>query len=366
MKLTGLVTLAIAVGATPPAEFRIFRAGLNSSRKGPVLFDAVAARQVMSAYAQHGADLMIDLNHLSLDSDSPNYDADARGWCRLAVRDGELWAVQVRWTVDGRARLISKRQRYISPAFRRDTKTARPLFLHNIAITATPATDHPEPLVAASDRGTPMLNAEFLALLGLPPDADADAVAKAIAADPETTIAAISAEFDEEAGEQPADADPAEVTEADECKPAPAAPAPAPAPAAGAAKAPPGKVKKVTTEYHPMSAVAAEMAKELVALRAESNDRRVRDIIRENREKFTPALEKWALTQAPDVLEAFVASAPRLADPKRHKEPPASASSDVVLSAEEKKLCRLNGTDPAKLLAHKLELAKRQAEKDEA
>jgi phage I-like protein len=144
----------IPVGDTPPTEFRIFAAGKNQTRNGLYLFDAQAAREVMTAYAEHGADVMIDLEHLSVvDADrSVNYDPDARGWCKLELRNGELWAVDVTWTADGVTRLSEKRQRYISPCFEVDPETRRVLEIFNIAITAMPATDNLDPLVAASRR----------------------------------------------------------------------------------------------------------------------------------------------------------------------------------------------------------------------
>jgi hypothetical protein len=190
------VALAIAfVSDAPPIEFRIFSAGENTTTKGTFLFDAVAARDVMSAYEAHGTDLMIDLEHLSLESPkaSLGFDPDARGWCKLEVRNGELWAAQVSWTPDGAARLTEKRQRYTSPAFEFDSETHRITRLLNIAITALPATDNLQPLVAASRRnrlaygeeGT-VMTAEQLAqlaeVLGLGADANVEDVLAQVAA----------------------------------------------------------------------------------------------------------------------------------------------------------------------------------------
>ena len=145
-------SMAIAVGDAPPTSFRIFGAGLNASTKGPALFDEQAAADVMSAYREHGVDIAIDLEHLSLDQESRAFDPDARGWCRLEVRGGELWAVDVRWTPDGHVRLSEKRQRYISPAFWRDAETGRVSRITNIAIVAMPATHGAQALVAATAR----------------------------------------------------------------------------------------------------------------------------------------------------------------------------------------------------------------------
>lgn len=107
----------------------------------------------MQHYASWGVDLAIDLEHQMLDCmPSPDPSArDARGWCRLELREGALWAVDVRWTPDGAARLTERRQRYISPAFEVDD-AGRVTKIINIAITAMPATHHTPALIAATKR----------------------------------------------------------------------------------------------------------------------------------------------------------------------------------------------------------------------
>ena len=158
MRRAGRVsTFSIAVPEGPlPTEFRIFVKGWNSTEKGKFLFDDVAAKSVMSAYKKWGIDVPIDLEHQMLDLSGGEADPtarDARGWCKLELRnDGSLWAVGVKWTADGAARLSEKRQRYVSPAFADDEKTKRVLQVVNIAITALPATHHTPALVAASTR----------------------------------------------------------------------------------------------------------------------------------------------------------------------------------------------------------------------
>jgi hypothetical protein len=184
--------MAIAVGDVPPTEFRIFAAGENTTTKGAFLFDDQAARSVMSAYQAHGNDVMIDLEHLSLEQESRAFDPDARAWCKLEVRNGELWATHVGWTPDGETRLREKRQRYISPFFEADKKTHRITRILNIAITAMPATDNLKPLVAASARvrltiegDSPMTPEQFAALaeaLDLGPDANVEDVLATVAA----------------------------------------------------------------------------------------------------------------------------------------------------------------------------------------
>jgi hypothetical protein len=147
--------LTLSSAGAPPGEFLIWRAGRNPTRNGyAVLFDADAASAVMAAYAEHGTEIMLDLEHMSLDDRHPNWKPDAVGWCKLELRGGELWAVSVRWTPDGTRRLTEQTQRYTSPTFyssdvEGEAALKRPTQLLNVALCAMPATDHLPALVAS-------------------------------------------------------------------------------------------------------------------------------------------------------------------------------------------------------------------------
>lgn len=154
IRLGRLIELAaVASDGTLPTEFRVFRAGVNDTAQGPILFDEGAAASVMAAFERGGVDLMIDLAHISVDEEArvERADADdARGWCRLEVREGpELWAVAVTWTPDGARRLTERTQRYISPVVFVQDETNRALEVFNLALCSMPATYHAAPLVAA-------------------------------------------------------------------------------------------------------------------------------------------------------------------------------------------------------------------------
>ena len=141
------------VGATPPTEFQLFKPGVNHTTKGDILFDRQAAQQVMSQYQSHGTDIMLDVEHDSLNPSARamrSDAADAAGWFQLALKpDGSLWAVNVRWNPNGITRLANRTQRYTSPAFTVD-ENDRPTRLVNVALCAMPATLGSQPLVAAS------------------------------------------------------------------------------------------------------------------------------------------------------------------------------------------------------------------------
>lgn len=144
-----LDALSGGADSAPPSEFRLFKAGVNETDKGSFVFDRAAANRVMSMYRQRGVDMAIDLEHLSLDPKALHYNPDAMGWFGLEDRNGELWAVNVRWNDEGMRRLNAKTQRYISPAFL-DDGADRIDRVFNIALVAQPATHQTQPLIAAS------------------------------------------------------------------------------------------------------------------------------------------------------------------------------------------------------------------------
>lgn len=136
-------TLSVAIDPKkPPQEFRIFRAGENPNTKGVTIFDQKDAKAVMGEYKRQGVDVMIDLNHDAVTEETlraRSNAADAMGWCKLALRNGELWAVDVQWTQEGDERIRSRKQRYISPCFLHD-KDGHVRELINLALVPMPAT----------------------------------------------------------------------------------------------------------------------------------------------------------------------------------------------------------------------------------
>lgn len=134
-------------------DVRLLHAGINRTAQGEVLFDSQAARKVIVNAAKGGVDIMIDLEHLSLEQDSLQYNPDALGWGELRVKKGpELWLTNIKWTSEGLRRLQSKKQRYLSPVIMVDSD-GRAESIFNVALTALPATFYASPLIAASRLG---------------------------------------------------------------------------------------------------------------------------------------------------------------------------------------------------------------------
>ncbi len=146
------VSLSIVLtGDNPPGEFRIFTAGQVDTSKGTFVFDGEAAASVMADYAAQGNELMVDYDHASLAGISldPAQSGKAAGWYGIELRNGELWAVNVRWTPPAAEALKRKEWRYMSPAFTTG-EGGRITSLLNVALTNIPATRKLEPLMAAS------------------------------------------------------------------------------------------------------------------------------------------------------------------------------------------------------------------------
>lgn len=107
----------------------------------------------MDEYAAHGIDLMIDYDHGAMAGApvDPAMSGRAAGWFQPEIRNGELWAINVKWTPAADAALRAKEWRFMSPAFA--TSEGRVTRLLNVAITNLPATRNLQPLMAANAKG---------------------------------------------------------------------------------------------------------------------------------------------------------------------------------------------------------------------
>lgn len=164
MRPTDLCLLSQELGGEGvPSEFRIFpmgtfKAGWNDGSERSYLFDELAAAAVLEQAAKRGTDLFVDYEHASLGADEAQDPAEAgkaAAWFKLELRADGLWAVDVRWTPDAAEKVRNREYRYLSPAFRVDRESSRPVRLFNVALTNLPATYQAEPLIEASMREQP-------------------------------------------------------------------------------------------------------------------------------------------------------------------------------------------------------------------
>lgn len=151
-RMTANATLDVGVDGALPTEFPVFSPGAISTQFGTYYLDSADLASVMAEYEREGVDLMIDLEHDSIDEEKRALRADAadaRGWFTIApTPEGGLVAHVANWCPDGARRLRERTQRYISPVFEYD-EGGHIKRLVNVALVARPATHHAVPLVAA-------------------------------------------------------------------------------------------------------------------------------------------------------------------------------------------------------------------------
>lgn len=342
------LTLPGVPGNEPPTEFRIFRKGVNDSSKGPALFDDVAAEKVLQAFARGGVDLCIDLEHLSLDSSEPHYNPDARGWFKLEVRNGELWAVNVRWTPDGERRLRERTQRYISPVFAYEEGTNRVTLIYNAAICANPATYATPALIAASKSAGH--NMRTLSVEVKPMNEELKKIAKLLGLDPETAslediMSAIAALQDDEGDDEEVvaasdDADESKDTE---------------------------KLTKLLSKHPKLlgrtigaTVGIKALSKEVADIKAVQTKTEVEQLIASNTSKIPLALEAWARSVTPDVLRAYIKSAPEVT--RAPVTAPTETETTVTLTEDDIKIAKLSNVPVEKVLERrKQEIAAKKA-----
>lgn len=148
-----------------PTAWRIWTSGENFSDKGSIFFTNESARLLLSEQEARQRRYVVDFDHLSLTTDRPAEAGRAAGWHSLAVRNGELWAVDVEWCADAKAGLEEKppRWKYFSPAFHVD-KSDQVVSYVNCALCVNPLS-RGIPELAAFTRGKTMDLKKVLALL---------------------------------------------------------------------------------------------------------------------------------------------------------------------------------------------------------
>lgn len=174
----------LGIPASAPSEFRIFRAGVNDSDYGPIMFDEAAATTVMTANAEKGNPLFFDWNHgMAVPKEVRTREQGASaGRFKLAVRDGELWAVECEWNEAGAASIARREYELFSPFFAWNADAdgvIRPTQVLNCALVNMAGLDHLVPIAAeAKQNGDATMNeAEIRALQERANKAEAELVA---------------------------------------------------------------------------------------------------------------------------------------------------------------------------------------------
>jgi phage I-like protein len=317
---------------TAPSEIRLFRFGVNQTRKGPFVFDDESALSVMRNYREHGAKIAFDYDHGSTSRMpvDPALSSKAAGRCDLELRAGELWAVNITWTEAARNAIEAGEWMYVSPTFSAlDNRVAQILA---VALTNIPATDNPMPLTELSQEApvevqeTPAVEQTETVV-----EQVVEELAQPVEVAPESTETA-----------------PVELASVEQLE---------------AAEAPVARVVELTgatTEELAYGVIASwrESHEQLSIVRGQleelrqSHDKLERDVLLEkNASKIPGKLGEWALKQSTETLKAFFESAPEVVPTKHVPQP--KVERVVSLSDEENRIAKALGISSDKALAYK-------------
>lgn len=293
----------------PPKRFPILKPGTLETSKGIFKFTDASASKVLKAAKRYGNDFAIDYNHamhfmLSLD---PAESGKAAGWFKAVVKDGVLWAEDVRWTPKAEQKLRDREYRYFSPTVRH-SEAGEIEELLSVALTNTPATYGMDPLMAsqllAPEAPTEKQRMKtLLAMLGL---AEGASEAEAVAA--LTKLNALFTELSTLTAQKDADA------------------------ILGTLKA-----WKVGADQ------AVQLSQQMAEVKAAAAKAEVEQLISKAKTdgRLAPAMETFARTLAAEQLKTFLAALPvqPVAAPAQ---PPAGGT--VQLTAEEIQVATMMGT----------------------
>lgn len=172
-------TVPTEIQLTPAGFFRAVDGRPTDAPNGWFI-DANVAATVIAKVTALQNDLAIDYEHQTLHKEKNGQPAPAAGWFkRLEWREGSgLWALDVKWTPQAEAAMLSGQYRYLSPVFEYEPVSGRVLSMHMAAITNYPGLDGMQSLANLTFDQFNQLNQpqqkeqsmwkELLAKLGLP------------------------------------------------------------------------------------------------------------------------------------------------------------------------------------------------------
>lgn len=134
----------------PPAELRLFRAGINKTLKGDFVWSARSVAAVEEQWARLGRDFGFDVEHSTFDPAVAPKDREAAGWGQIDPRPEGLFVRAIKWTPDMAAKIAARAFRYISPTPQIDRATGEIVGVLNAALTNLPATLNAAPLVLSA------------------------------------------------------------------------------------------------------------------------------------------------------------------------------------------------------------------------
>ncbi|MBU0718919.1 MAG: phage protease, partial [Planctomycetes bacterium] len=123
--------------------------GVVKSKNGTFVMDDAAAGSIIGEFKSHGVDVVVDIDHATLQTDKP---APAAGWIKdLFYQPGRGLLALVLWNDRAREMIRAGEYAYISPVLMVRKSDRRAVSLHSAAVTNKPAIPAME-RVAASAR----------------------------------------------------------------------------------------------------------------------------------------------------------------------------------------------------------------------
>lgn len=153
--------------------------GNVTTTKGNFFVDEESVKSMKKFFEKRGLDIVVDYEHQSL-SDKK---ALAGGWIKDFYIKENFVVAKVEWTKQAKEEIESKQYRYLSPTL--FLKNGRPVRLHSVALTNTPAIDKMTPLTLNDDIMEELGKEDdkmekLVQLLGLDENASEDDILKAV------------------------------------------------------------------------------------------------------------------------------------------------------------------------------------------
>lgn len=165
-----------------PEEIKILPLGLVHSQKGDFVVDEKSYQMMLKEFKERKLDKVVDYEHQTLQ----DVQAPAAGWITDLKLTDDAVVAKVEWNPKAAEYLKNKEYRYLSPVVRVRPSDNRAFILHSVALTNTPAIDGMFSINKLSESAddyeeeSEMDLKQILQLLGLPEDADEDAIKAAI------------------------------------------------------------------------------------------------------------------------------------------------------------------------------------------
>ncbi len=136
-----------------PIDITVVPDGYVETRNGWFLLDREAAVAMLQDFSKHRTQIVIDFEHQTLGGEyaSPDGKAPAAGWITgLRYKVGTGIVATVQWNDDARAMIRAGQYKYLSPVVAVRKSDSRAIGLHSVGLTNTPAIPGMDVLAAKS------------------------------------------------------------------------------------------------------------------------------------------------------------------------------------------------------------------------